>query len=142
MVILCGPPHGSANMAFTWKPLRTRIRPRVCAALLLAGLTLAFGSGCMTESSRSGAKLDAQQAAELAAKLANAECEKLYSEHPFKADDHVPTFEEGRLHWGHLDPAGPQGLSADVTFLVDGSDPKVKVYLSSDKLGIPVRRRR
>jgi len=69
---------------------------------------------------------------ELAAKLANEECERLYSKRPFKATQHKAVLEGDSYRWGRLDPGGPGGLSAVVTFRADGSQPDVKVYLSTD----------
>jgi hypothetical protein len=40
-----------------------------------------------------------------------------------------------------LDIGAPAGLSALVTFAVDGSNPKVEVYYSSDQLSGPVLRK-
>jgi len=71
-------------------------------------------------------------AAELAAKLANEECERLYQRRPFAAGQHVAVFEGERYRWGRLDPGGPSGLSAVVSFRADGSQPSVQVYFSTD----------
>ena len=76
--------------------------------------------------------LSSSAAAELAAKLANEECERLYSKRPFKATQHKAVLEGDSYRWGRLDPGGPGGLSAVVTFRADGSQPDVKVYLSTD----------
>ena len=77
-------------------------------------------------------KLRAPQAAALAAEIANEKCADLYQERPFQADDYVPTFTDGRWRWGRMDPIGHYGLSAEVYFDPDGSDPDVAVYFSSD----------
>lgn len=98
-------------------------------------LALLLTQGCTSEqaarSVRSG-ELTNRQAAELAADLANEECERLYGSRPFAHDDHVAAIKDGRWHWGRLDPAGHAGLSAEVTFNVDGSHPEATVYFSLD----------
>lgn len=76
--------------------------------------------------------LSRSAAAELAAKLANDECERLYKKRPFAAGQHAAVLEGGVYHWGRLDPGGPSGLSAMVSFRADGSQPSVEVYLSTD----------
>jgi hypothetical protein len=81
-------------------------------------------------------KLRKRQAAELAAKLANDECERLYNQRPFESEDHIPKFYDGCWRWGRLDPVGYYGLSSEVHFDADGSNPEVTVYFSSDRLEI------
>ena len=77
--------------------------------------------------------LDPHAAATLAAKLANDSCAKqFYDRKPFSSDQHSTSFIEGRWVWGEYDPAGPGGFSAMVTFNSNGSDPDVKIWLSSD----------
>jgi hypothetical protein len=71
-------------------------------------------------------------AAELAARLANDECERRYNKRPFTAEQHAAVLERDMYHWGQLDPGGPAGLSAVVTFRADGSLPEVQVYFSTD----------
>jgi hypothetical protein len=71
-------------------------------------------------------------AAELAAKLANDECERHYTKRPFTAQQHAAVLKDEVYRWGRLDPGGPSGLSAVVTFRADGSQPDVQVYLSTD----------
>jgi hypothetical protein len=76
--------------------------------------------------------LSAEQAATLAAKLANDECERLYKRRPFVPEQYEAGFAEGLYHWGHLDVGAPAGLSAEVWFKPDGSDPHVNVWFSTD----------
>jgi hypothetical protein len=71
-------------------------------------------------------------AAELAAKLANDECERRYRKRPFTAEQHAAVLEGDVYRWGRLDPGGPAGLSAVVTFRADGSQPDLQVYFSTD----------
>jgi hypothetical protein len=60
-----------------------------------------------------------ERAAELAAKLANEECERLYSKRPFKATQHKAVLEGDSYRWGRLDPGGlagcPQWLLSEQT---------------------------
>jgi len=78
--------------------------------------------------------LSVDQAAQLAAKLANDECERRFHSRPFRADQHIPIVQEGKYCWGGLDVGASKGLSASVTFGFDGSHPSVEVYFSTDTL--------
>ena len=78
--------------------------------------------------------LSATQAATLAAKLANDECERLYKRRPFVPEQYEAGFAEGLYHWGYLDVGAPAGLSAEVWFKPDGSDPHVNVWFSTDAI--------
>jgi len=78
--------------------------------------------------------LSAEQAATLAAKLANDECERLYKRRPFVPEQYEVGFVEGFYHWGHLDVGAPGGLSAEVWFKRDGLDPRVNVWFSTDAM--------
>jgi hypothetical protein len=107
-----------------------------CLAITIVGLT-----GCSVPSVNSGSRSTSTQvtqalspgaAAELAAKLANDESERLYKKRPFTAKQHPAVLEGDLYRWGRLDPGGPSGLSAVVTFRRDGTQPDVKVYFSTD----------
>jgi len=76
--------------------------------------------------------LSPQEAAELAAKLANKECEHRYKRQPFKAGQHAAIVQDGFYRWGKLDVGGVGGFSAVVSFRRDGSEPHVEVYFSND----------
>jgi len=76
--------------------------------------------------------LSADEAAQLAAKLANDQCEHQYRKRPFRAEQHLVVLKDGIYRWGGLDVGGPGGLSALVTFRRDGSEPHVEVYFSTD----------
>jgi len=78
--------------------------------------------------------LSPSEAAELAAKLANDKCENQFHERPFHAVQHVPVIKDRQYHWGDLDVGAPKGLSASVTFDLDGSKPSVDIYFSTDTL--------
>ena len=73
-------------------------------------------------------------AAALAASLANDECHRVHKKRPFKAEQHAAVLLGETYRWGQLDLAGSSGLSAVVTFRADGSQPKVQVYFSTDKV--------
>jgi len=81
--------------------------------------------------------LSTTEAAELAEKLANQECNRLYKRQPFAAGQHPAVLRDGEYRWGGLDQGAPGGYSALVTFAQDGSHPKVEVYFSSDQLSPP-----
>jgi hypothetical protein len=80
--------------------------------------------------------LSPEEAAALAAKLANKECEHRYKRQPFTAGQHKPILQDGFYRWGKLDVGGIGGFSAVVSFRQDGSEPHVEVYFSSDSLGL------
>ena len=80
--------------------------------------------------------LSAQDAAELAARLANEKCERQFRRRPFSPGQHSAMLQDGFYHWGQLDVGGVGGFSAVVTFREDGGEPQVEVYFSSDTLGL------
>ena len=81
--------------------------------------------------------LSVDQAAQLAAQLANDECERRFHSRPFQAGQHVPVVQDNKYCWGGLDVGAPKGLSASVTFGLDGSHPSVEVYFSTGTLISP-----
>ena len=105
--------------------------------LLLAALTLL---SCSHERDRAGANglstrasyVSASKAAQLAAQLANDECERRYHRRPFRPEQHAAVLDNGKYRWGGLDVGGRGGFSALVTFEPDGSHPKIEVYFSTD----------
>ena len=76
--------------------------------------------------------LTAEDAAVLAARLANDQCERLYRRRPFKAEQYPVVLQGAVYCWGNLDVGGHEGFSASVVFYRDGSKPHVEVYFSSD----------
>jgi len=105
--------------------------------LLLFSMIVLLTCGCLTKRGHGRDErhvLSADRAADLAAQIANEECGRLYNRRPFNGEDHVPELGEARWRWGHLDPAGHDGLSAEVTFDPYGANAEVTVYFSSDKL--------
>ncbi len=83
-------------------------------------------------------QLSSTDAAQLAAKLANGECERLFKRRPFEAGQYPAILRDGEYHWGVMDPGARGGYSAEVSFRPDGSQPSVQVYFSTDKLS-PLR---
>ena len=120
---------------------------KILSALAVSGclLTLAvWGISCSRPVGAGRAQtvvrvLSSNDAAQLAAKLANDECERLYKRQPFAAGQYPAALRDGEYHWGGVDPGGPGGYSAQVTFGRDGSKPKVEVFFSTDRLD-PVRK--
>ncbi len=106
----------------------------------MAGLVIA-ALGCSCSSTHGVGKspvvtakraLSADQAAHLAADLANNQCDRQYRRRPFTAEQHPVVVEDGMYRWGGLNEGAPSGLSALVTFRQDGSEPHVEVYFSTD----------
>ncbi len=87
---------------------------------------LALGVGCSYT-------LSTEEASRLAAKLANDECNRIWKVRPFTADLYQPKLKDGSYSWGRLDPGGPGGLSARVTFKHDGTEPKVEIWFHTDQ---------
>lgn len=79
-------------------------------------------------------QLSASEAADLAARLANDACHRLYQRRPFKPEQHAAVLQDGTYRWGRLNEGARGGYSALVTFRADGSTPSVEVYLSTDVL--------
>ncbi|MGA3284665.1 MAG: hypothetical protein ABSD57_09440 [Verrucomicrobiota bacterium] len=109
---------------------------------VIAGLVIS-GEGCLRspthgvdQSPVATARrvLSADEAAQLAAKLANDQCDRQYRKRPFSAAQHSAVLQKGMYQWGGLDVGGPGGFSVLVTFRPDGSEPHVEVYFSTDVL--------
>jgi hypothetical protein len=107
-----------------------------CITIAVIGMIGCSGSriqqGSPAAPKQTARSLSPTAAAELAAKLANEECERLYNKRPFMATQYAAVLEDDLYHWGRLDPGGPSGLSAEVTFRKNGSQPDVQVYFSTD----------
>jgi hypothetical protein len=100
-------------------------------ALSLIALTL---MGCAGSHRGHGDALGEQEALALAVSLANDACQTRYHRAPFEAGTYSIDFADGRWRWGRLDPAGPRGYSATVSFDAQGGDRQVEVYLSTDHM--------
>jgi len=106
----------------------SRIVFAAIAAVVLAIAYMQVRAG--DETRRAG--LTTAEAAFLAASLANDECSRLFDRRPFEPDSYPVRRSSARFVWGHHDPAGIDGYSAKVSFSLDGADPEVKVYVTSD----------
>ena len=105
-------------------------------AAAVAVLLLLNGCSRATKDAK-GTELTKAEAAELAASLANKECQRLHGRSPFSADSFSVRLEGSEWHWGDLDPVGVDGYSAEVWFDKDGSDPEVRVYCTADVVPEP-----
>jgi hypothetical protein len=106
---------------------------------VMAVLVLLPGCSKLFPTSRSGTgapqlrqTLSPTQAAVLAARLANDECQRRDQKRPFVPEQYAAVLKGNVYRWGRLDEGGRDGLSALVTFAPDGSNPKVEVYFSTD----------
>lgn len=88
--------------------------------------------GAQAHSVSSSEELNAEQAALVACKLANQKCQKEFGRQPFSSASYKACAKQHRWTWGALDPAGIGGYSARVAFDLDGGNPKVEVFLSTD----------
>jgi len=104
----------------------------VALAICQAGCSMPSKQDRSSATQHVARALSPSAAAELAAKLANDECERLHQKRPFTPQQHTAVLKGDMYRWGRLDPGGPSGLSAVVTFRADGSEPDVQVYFSSD----------
>ena len=112
---------------------------RVLLAVLVGWLTAQ--AGCSRSASPSAGRpavasarrvLSAEEAATLAARLANDQCERQHQKRPFRGEQYPAVLQDGLYRWGGLDVGGRGGLSARVTFRQDGSASYVEVYYSTD----------
>jgi hypothetical protein len=99
---------------------------------IIVAIVVLMTRGCMPLERFARQQLNLREAAEVAAHLANDECEKHSKRRPFSPEDYKAVFRHGRWHWGKFDPAGVDGYSAEVSFKKNGSDPEVEVFFSSD----------
>lgn len=101
---------------------------------MIVAMVLLMVRGCIPLEHFARKEISPEEATEIAARLANDECEKHYKRRPFSPENYKAVFRDNRWHWGKFDPAGVHGYSAEVAFKKDGSDPKVEVFFSSDSL--------
>ena len=78
--------------------------------------------------------LTSDDVAIMASSLANDECERIYGKRPFSAGIYSAELINTTWYWGRLDPSGVNGFSAEVSLGRDGTDPKVKIYFSTDTI--------
>jgi hypothetical protein len=100
------------------------------------GCARSEGHAARNQSDVSKRMLSPENAAVLAAKLANEECKHRYRREPFQPELHTAVLQDGFYRWGQLDVGGVAGFSAMVYFRQDGSERHVEVYFSSDTLGL------
>ncbi len=74
-------------------------------------------------------------AAELAARFANDECQHQYGIRPFSASDWPIELARGRWTWGRINAFAPQGYSAVVSFERNGTLPLVRIYAQAIDIG-------
>jgi len=86
----------------------------------------------VTRAAPAGQVLTASQAARLAARPANGECQRFHQRQPFSPEQYRAVLKEDEYRWGRLDVGGPQGFSAFVTFAADGRNPEVEAYYFTD----------
>jgi hypothetical protein len=112
-----------------------RLRASCCLAVVV---TLQVGCSGPTAPEHSARpqkvrhSLSPKEAAELAAKVANDECARLYRQRPFRARQHPAVMKDDLYRWGGLNEGGRGGFSALVILGADGSHPQVEVYFSTD----------
>jgi hypothetical protein len=95
---------------------------RVLASLLVAiFLSTAFA--------HAESQLSAEQARELATRLANEECQRRFDSSPFKATTAIAHLINGRWHWNASAGFTRADLVADVCFSLSGERPSVVVEL-------------
>jgi len=117
------------------KPLRILLVAMICCVLSQTGCARSASHDVGEQSQQAKYRaLSPEDAAAVAAKLANKECERRYKRQPFKAGQHMAILQDGVYHWGKLDVGGIGGFSAVVSFRKDGTEPHVEVYFSSDTL--------
>ena len=75
--------------------------------------------------------LSAEQASELAARLANNECQRRFGRTPFKAPTAVARLISGRWHWRALAGVSRADVIANVSFSAVGQEPSVSVELTT-----------
>jgi hypothetical protein len=108
-------------------------------AFVVAAASCSRSAVAVTDRKQPGVPvLSKADAAQLAARLANDECERRFKRRPFAATQHSPVLKNGEYRWGGLDEGAPGGYSALVTFGRNGSHPKVEAYYSTDQLS-PMR---
>jgi hypothetical protein len=76
--------------------------------------------------------ISSSEAAEIAAQLANDQCDRMFQERPFSATQYPAILKNGRYEWGHLEPI--RRYSALVTLQSAGSGGRAQVYCSTDAI--------
>jgi hypothetical protein len=124
-----------ADIAYPMITAASKVLAAVITGLVISGVSCSPTHGVGQSPVATARRvLSADEAAQLAAKLANDQCDRQYQKRPFDAAQHSAVRQNGRYRWGGLDVGGPGGFSALVTFRPDGSEPQVEVYFSTDVL--------
>jgi hypothetical protein len=110
-----------------------QVRRHCLTAIAAAILVVLAGCTATRESSRAH-RLSEDEALQLAVTLANQTCQAKFARAPFDAKTSSVRFVDGRWTWGGVDPGGPEGLSAEVSFDEFGAHRHVEVFLSTDAL--------
>lgn len=76
--------------------------------------------------------LDADSAAALASRLANEACARSFGVEPFSPTDWTAKRAGQQWHWGQRRPRSGGSYSAEVSFLLDGTQPNVEVFWYAD----------
>jgi hypothetical protein len=105
--------------------MKTILLLTISAAFSLFGLSAVARDRNVT--SHPAAVLDADDAAQLAATLANAEARRKFDAAPFGAAQSAPKFSDGRWQWRAVAGYGRGDLQAVVSFSQNGSKPKVQI---------------
>jgi len=78
-------------------------------------------------------QLSTAQASELAARLANKQCQHRFHSSPFNASASTSNLVDGRWHWKASTGFGRGDLAADVSFSRSGQDPRVTIQLMDNR---------
>jgi len=116
--------------------IRSVLVTRLARGLTSAHWVLLAGLLCVAscQGSPNYPVLTEPEALQLAVDLANNKAEEQSKTRPFTLESY-PILQDGeRWHWGQLDVGAPTGLSAEVSFDMDGDNPEVEVFLSSDEI--------
>jgi hypothetical protein len=108
----------------------------IIISAMTMGLYILFNAAILEagEPEKKGQIITQEQAAELAAKLANEKYQTTFGVSPFKPDSYQAQLVGSRWQWGKINAAiSISGCSAKVEFNKDGSEPDVKVAFHTDK---------
>jgi hypothetical protein len=102
--------------------------------ILVSALGISFSAPVLQadEQANKGQRITQEQAAELAARLANERFRKGYGRTPFTPQSYTAELTDSRWRWGVINPIGINGCAAEVEFNEDGTDQKVRVALFDD----------
>jgi hypothetical protein len=93
-------------------------------------LTLAF---VVQASTIEQLRMSAADVSNLAARLANEDCQRRFGISPFKPSSGTPSFFDGHWHWTAISSYGRGDLMADISFSEDGLSRGVRVDLTDSR---------